>query len=242
MGIGRISMKVLIFLLCAAAVSAGRHHEQNTVDTPAHAGKSDNPLINDGETPSAAPPEAPQPTGQATNDLKKADPKMAEVAQDAKKISEDTKKLEDGLWHKMKNTGSPSELGDAASALKTDADNLDMYSLEQSAKKDASKAVKDSSASFGLGESNDGVESAAEQAVAEQKTAMKQTVEMANAYNSVKADAGDLSTLKLEGVSVESMPSDIKKDVALLNQLRLDAASVAKGEQAAVETDQANEV
>merc|ERR1712093_807842 len=142
----------------------------------------------------------------------------------------------------MKNTGSPSELGDAASALKTDADNLDMYSLEQGAKKYAKKAVKDSSTSFGLGESKDGVESAAEQAVAEQKTAMKETVEMANAYNSVKADAGDLGSLNLQGVDVNQMPADVKKDVALLNQLRLDAASVAKGEQAAVESDQAVEV
>lgn len=241
-------MRLFLALFIALSVTTclgGRHHEQAAAAETSQA--SGNPLMNAGataaSTPDATTVSAPSDTGAAVEDLKKADKAMGKAGKEAKKISQDTAAVEDALWTKMKGDGSSLE--DAASTLKNDADNLDVYSLEGNAKKYAKKALSESeqhSSTFGLGESPETLQDAAASAKEEQNTARKQTVEMATAYNNVKADAGDLGTLKVSGMDVENLPADVKKDVALLNQLRLDAMAVSKGETAAVETDHGAEV
>merc|ERR1712118_405295 len=202
---------------------------------------SGNPLI-DGTSTSSTSSSAKDTSSdngqaQATSALKKADKAMAEVGKEARQVSKDTSAVEDALWAKMQ--GKTGHLQEASSTLKNDADNLDIYSLEGKAKKYAAQAA-DALSSFGLGEASPSpmdVQDAAKAAKEEQTTARKQTVEMADAYNKVKADAGEISTLNLKGMDASNLPSDVKKDVALLNELRLDAAAVSKGEKQAVDTD-----
>merc|ERR1712167_73240 len=99
------------------------------------------------------------------------------------------------MWAKMQ--GKSSNLKEAAASLTKDADKLDLYGLEKNAKKDASKAAA----------GNGDIAQAATAAVEGEKKAMKATVEMANAYNAVKADAGDLGTLKVQGLDATNLPS-----------------------------------
>merc|ERR1712072_190475 len=183
----------------------------------------------------SAETETTQHKSEIKHELKKADAELSEVATGAKKIADDTMALEDGMLANMQGEENDSQKK-AVEAIKADAKKVDLYAAEKDVMKHAKKAKKLTS------KDSKKLQSAETDLIQTQTKAQKLTEEMAKDYNTVEADAGDLKTLNLKGIDPKHLPKDVQKDVDMLNEMRIDAGKVAKGEKAALAKDKEAEV